>query len=163
MLNFSVGTAVIAWWLFPVTCGAGRPRPPLDRAAADTIIAGCLGGVTGGGAGAAVTESGDFLSWTRSGPSASGTTWTATRHDSTAARRLFAGLDRSGFDQENLNEPGNLTCFLARHGPRRSHEVAWPSGQRPRRIAAILAIYDQVRGPVTGGQRDAKRAPRARR
>ena len=162
MLKISVGTAVIAWWLIPLTCRTDRLRPPVSRATADTIIAGCLGGVTGGGGGTAVTESGVFLSWARSGPLASGTSWTTVRQDLTGARRLFAALDRSGFEREDLNDPGNLTCFLARHGPGRDHEVAWPSGQRPRRIAAILAIYDQLRGPTPGGQHDAKRAPAPR-
>jgi len=163
VLKISLGTGVIACWLIPLTCRADPSRPPLHRAAADTIIAGCLGGVTGGGTGEAVTASGDYLSWTRSGPLPSGTSWTTVRRDPAAAERLFAKLDRSGFDHEDLNDPGNLTCFLARHGPGRQHEVAWPSGQRPRRIAAILAIYDQVRGTVAGNERDAKRRLPARR
>src|SRR5262245_41184351 len=105
--------ALIMAWLVPLACRAELPRRVMHGPLADTLIAGCLGGITGGGAGEAVTESGDFLSWTRSGPSPSATTWTAGRHDSTAARRLFAELDRSGFDREDLNEPANMTCFLA--------------------------------------------------
>jgi hypothetical protein len=159
----SVGTALFACCLIPLPGRADVRRRLVHRTVADTIIAGCLGGITGGGAGEAVTESGDFLTWTRSGPLPSGTTWTAVSRDSTAARRLFAELDRSGFDRENLNDPGNMTCFLARHGPGRSHEVAWPSGRRPRRLAALLAIYDQVRRPVAGGRPAAKRGSGSRR
>ncbi len=141
--------ALLLWFAAAANCStATSNRSPVAANSADTLVAGCSGGVTGGGGGVAVTGAGELLSWSRPGPAPGPTEWKVVGRDQTAAQRLFPRLAAAKFDQTDFNDPSNMTCYLARQGGSKSHEVAWPMGQRPPRIAAIVALYDDVRKAV---------------
>ncbi len=144
-----IALATILGFLTAANCTSPGARLPGSRAAAsDTLIAGCSGGITGGGTGVAVTGGGDLLTWSRRGPAPLTPDWRLVGHDETVAQRLFSRLGTVKFDATDFNDPGNMTCFLAHRRADRSHEVAWPIGQRPARIIAIVALYDDVRKAV---------------
>jgi hypothetical protein len=133
--------AALLGFLSASTCAKPVTDDPISTTAADTLVAGCAGGVTGGGSGVAITGAGFLLRWTRPGPGA--TEWTVVRRDSTETARLFSRLSTVKFDQTDFTNPSNMTCFLERRGAT-PHEIGWPMGQRPRQIAAILALYDDI-------------------
>lgn len=124
---------------------AARARPAI--APADTLVAGCSGGATAGGAGWAATGAGDLLRWSRSGPPGTPVLWRVVSHDSILARRLLGRLASTRFEQTTFSQPANRICSLATSGAR-AHQVAWPEGQRPPRIAAIVALFDDLRRAV---------------
>ena len=135
-----------------LTIGAGmwssaafcrRPAPEAQTSPRDTLVAGCAGGITGGGSGSAVTGTGDLLRWIRNGPRPEETEWTQVGRDPTKAQRIYGRLGSTDFDQTEFRHPSNMTCFLARRGPK-PHEVAWPMGQRPANIIKIVALFDQL-------------------
>jgi hypothetical protein len=117
--------------------------PPTPAGATSSLVAGCTGGITGGGTGVLITADGEINRWHQQTGDAKTRTLTSVGRDPVLAHRLFTRLDAIRFAAVEHNEPSNMTCFLAREGPG-AHRVAWPAGQRPRRIAAVVALADDV-------------------
>ncbi len=119
-----------------------------ELTAADTILAGCAGGETGAGNGAAVTGLGQIMEWRqdlRSRPKQ----FRTLRVDSAAAFALFRDLDRSRFHTIDYHGSADMTCFLQRTGAGERHTVTWPYGEPPK---ALRALYDRVLALAGGGR-----------
>ena len=90
-----------------------------------------------------VASNGAIASWTQATFNQKTRVSKPLRTDAPLARRLFARLRTLKFQSVTHNDPSNMTCFLALEGPH-GHTVAWPMNQRPRRIAAVVALARDV-------------------
>jgi hypothetical protein len=124
-----IGVALLA------AAASGQVRP-------DTLVAGCSGGVTGGGGGSAITRAGDLLRWQQSGPGPA--IFVSVGRDTALANRVFAALGRARFERTRYQVPSNMTCSLSRRAGKSSHEVAWAMGAPPAKIRRIVALFDEV-------------------
>jgi hypothetical protein len=105
---------------------------------------GCAGGVTGGGGGVIVTESGRFYRWGQPGPESSERTLTLVRRDSARAAALFRAAEQRGLTHVKFSEPFNVTCALALVRGGQRHEIAWPFGQAPRPIRKLVELSKEI-------------------
>lgn len=112
----------------------------------DAVIrSGCSGGFTGGGSGYEIHRDGSISSWRTDSWKASPDT-TVIRNDKAAVGRLFSPFEEAGFSRINLNEPGNMTCFLTLESEGKNHTVSW--SQKP--LQPVQELYDAVVSIVTG-------------
>lgn len=122
---------------------AGPARAPSagpELTPADTVLAGCTGGRTGGGKGVAVTGLGEISEWSQD-LSSRPKQFHTLRVDSAAALALFRDLERSRFRSLDYHGSDDMTCFLQQTGVGEKHTVTWPYGDPP---PAVRALYRRV-------------------
>jgi hypothetical protein len=143
-----------------VGCSRGEsPPPPASSEAAASVpaggfqqlSAGCSGGITGGGTGVTLFQSGALYRWNQPGPTSHPRDSVLVKVDSALAAKLHRQLVEARFEALSLTEPANMTCFLTLRGDTDAHEVAWPIGAEEKLPAAVKAVYEEL---IEAGKED---------
>ena len=138
-------------------CHAGTATAQLaapqrhSEAAADTVRAGCSGGMNGGSSGWLLIAGGRIVRFSGRGPLA----YADERSDPAAVARVFTELDRIGLrsrlDSAMPPIPDGIVCSLAIGSHDRRRSIRWRHGDVPPVIEPALAAIDSAVGAGESG------------
>ena len=124
-----------------------RPAAP----AADTVRAGCSGGMNGGSSGWLLIAGGRMVRFSGRGP----LTYVEERRDPAAVARVFTELDRIGLrsrlDGAMPPIPDAIICSVAIGSHDRRRSIRWLDGSVPPVIEPALAAIDSAVGAGESG------------
>lgn len=106
-------------------CVLSACRGPSGEALAEAVVAGCSGGVTGGGSGVTLTRAGTLYRWERPGATPAAQDSTLVRVDSALAAEVFRRLQAMRFTRIQYRDVGNMSCFVIARTDSVEHEVIW--------------------------------------
>jgi carboxymethylenebutenolidase len=117
---------------------------PRDTTRGVVLSAGCLGGFTGGGRGVTLFPSGRLFRWSQPRHVSAERDSVLVKVDSGLAARLQRRLEGAKFQQIELHQPGNMSCFLSASEGSATHEAVWPINQDERLPGPVRSIYQEL-------------------
>ena len=121
----------------------GACRGPSGEALAQAVVAGCSGGVTGGGSGVTLTRAGALYRWERPSAAPAARDSTLVRVDSALAAEVFRRLEAMRFTRIQYRDVGNMSCFVVARTDSAEHEVVW-GGTEGGVPAAVRDVHERL-------------------
>ena len=130
------------WWYLLVLVFFGLVLYPQGARATDEMRSGCAGGITGGGAGVALSRDGRVWTWQRGHAHSELKRGPLIGTDADAALRIFERAKLGGFKSIQYRLSSNRTCWVELTDDGGTHGVYWsdPSGAP----ALAVGLFDAL-------------------